>query len=188
MSRYKFTSEFEKEFIETCKNAKSMGQAAVKLGMNYKTLCSHAKRLNCFHPNQSGKGVSKPVKVGVIPLEDIFSGKHKTYQSHKLKKRLLKEGFKKPKCERCNNTTWLENIIPLELHHVDGNRLNNSLENLELLCPNCHALTHNYRAKNIKNLSAQVEMPDAEPLKFGEALTGNPEPSFVGNNVEGVET
>ena len=41
---------------------------------------------------------------------------------------------------------------------------------------------------NIRNLSAQAETPDAEPLKFGEALTGNPEPSFVGNNVEGVET
>jgi predicted HNH restriction endonuclease len=44
--------------------------------------------------------------------------------------------------------------IPLELHHKDGNRYNDQLENLILLCPNCHAFTENYRAKNIKNLSA----------------------------------
>jgi predicted HNH restriction endonuclease len=40
-----------------------------------------------------------------------------------------------------------------------------------LLCPNCHAFTENYRAKNIRNLSAQLEMTDVELLKFGEALT-----------------
>ena len=61
--------------------------------------------------------------------------------------------------------------IPLELHHKDGNRYNNQLDNLMLLCPNCHALTENYRAKNIKNLSAQSEMIEVELLKFGEALT-----------------
>jgi predicted HNH restriction endonuclease len=65
----------------------------------------------------------------------------------------------------------LKKPIPLELHHKDGNRYNNSLNNLMLLCPNCHALTDNYRAKNINNLSAQLETSGVESLKFGEALT-----------------
>lgn len=81
--------------------------------------------------------------------------------------------------------------IPLELHHVDGNRFNNAIQNLLLLCPNCHALTNNYRARNIKNLSAPAEMQDAEPLNVGEASTtmlfGNPEPSPA-NGRKGVET
>ena len=39
--------------------------------------------------------------------------------------------------------------IPLEIHHIDGNHKNNKLENLQILCPNCHSLTTNYRGKNI---------------------------------------
>jgi hypothetical protein len=150
MAHYSFNSEFEKLFITTCTNAKSMSQAAQDLGMNYKTLCSHAKRLNCFKPNQSGLGTNKKVVNGVIPIENIFNGLHKTFQSHKLKLRLIKENYKTHQCECCENEIWLNKPIPLELHHIDGNRYNNALDNLKILCPNCHALTDNYRAKNIK--------------------------------------
>ena len=51
------------------------------------------------------------------------------------------------KCERCGITEWLGNPIKLEVHHLDGDRLNNELENLELLCPNCHAYTETYCRK-----------------------------------------
>ena len=53
------------------------------------------------------------------------------------------------KCEKCGNTEWLNQPIVLEVHHKDGDHLNNVLENLELLCPNCHSLTENWRGKNI---------------------------------------
>jgi hypothetical protein len=53
------------------------------------------------------------------------------------------------KCECCGLEKWNENPIPLEVHHKDGDHLNNELENLEVLCPNCHALTKNWRGKNI---------------------------------------
>lgn len=52
------------------------------------------------------------------------------------------------KCEKCGNSEWLGNPIPLEIHHIDGDKLNNEEANLMLLCPNCHALTDNYRGKN----------------------------------------
>lgn len=67
-----------------------------------------------------------------------------------LKWRLIEEGVKEWKCEKCGNTEWLGNPIPLELHHKNGDRSDNELENLELVCPNCHALTDTYRGKNIK--------------------------------------
>ena len=51
----------------------------------------------------------------------------------------------------CGLTTQLDQPIPTELHHKDGDSTNNELTNLELLCPNCHALTENYRGKNIGN-------------------------------------
>jgi len=152
MAKYNFDTIFETHFIDVCSRAVSMSQAAVLLGMNYKTLCSHAKRLGCFKANQSGKGHLRPFKGEVTPIERIFDNTHKTYQSHKLKKRLLKEGFKKHECEKCNLSIWLSSPIPLELHHADGNRYNNALLNLVLLCPNCHALTDTYRARNIKKI------------------------------------
>ena len=54
------------------------------------------------------------------------------------------------KCENCNLETWLDKPISLEIHHLDGNNLNNVLENIQLLCPNCHSYTENWRGKNIK--------------------------------------
>ena len=53
-------------------------------------------------------------------------------------------------CELCNTSEWLGSAITLEIHHIDGNNKNNDLKNLQILCPNCHSQTDNYRAKNIK--------------------------------------
>jgi len=53
-------------------------------------------------------------------------------------------------CELCNTSEWLGSAITLEVHHIDGNNKNNELSNLQILCPNCHSQTDNYRAKNIK--------------------------------------
>ena len=51
-------------------------------------------------------------------------------------------------CEQCHNTLWLGQPINLEVHHKDGNHNNNSLYNLQLLCPNCHSYTENFRGRN----------------------------------------
>ena len=64
-----------------------------------------------------------------------------------LKKHLIKE--KSHQCEKCLLTTWLEQNIVLEVHHIDGNRTNNNFDNLQLLCCNCHAQTENWRNKKI---------------------------------------
>ena len=68
--------------------------------------------------------------------------------SHKLRVRILREEVLPKMCNKCGNTQWLGLDIPLELHHKDGNKDNNSLENLELLCPNCHYFTDTYKSKN----------------------------------------
>lgn len=70
-------------------------------------------------------------------------------QSNKVRKKLLQEGYKDYQCERCGLSEWLGQPIPLELHHIDGDKNNNTLENFQLLCPNCHAFTDSYRGKNI---------------------------------------
>lgn len=88
------------------------------------------------------------LKKHIIPLEDILVSPS-YYQSYKLKNRLFRAGIKTPICEQCGwSKTASDGRIPLELHHRNGNRHDNQLENLQILCPNCHSLEDNYRAKN----------------------------------------
>ena len=64
-------------------------------------------------------------------------------------KRYLRE-INNNKCQQCD---WSElnhftGIVPLEADHIDGNHNNNKIENLRLICPNCHSLTSTYRSLN----------------------------------------
>ena len=104
----------------------------------------------------------------------------------------LRERYKKltgiTHCENCGLEKWQGQVIPLEIHHINGNNTDNRKENLQLLCPNCHALTNNYRGR--AQLSALSEKRDVECRKFKETLTGkadgNLEPSL--RKEEGAET
>ena len=84
-----------------------------------------------------------------VCLEDVFSNK-KPMLGSRLAKRMIEEGYKEKRCERCGITDWMGMPITLQLHHKDGNHRNNQLDNLEILCPNCHTQTDTYGAKNIK--------------------------------------
>jgi 5-methylcytosine-specific restriction endonuclease McrA len=80
-----------------------------------------------------------------IPLIDIISGEFKGhYLSSRLRKRLIKDGYKENKCEECGIKEWNGKSLTCELHHIDGNRGNNKLENLLIICPNCHSQTPNH--------------------------------------------
>ena len=52
------------------------------------------------------------------------------------------------RCEECKNTLWLNKLIPLELHHKDGDYTNNKNENVKLVCRNCHSFTDTFCGKN----------------------------------------
>jgi hypothetical protein len=65
----------------------------------------------------------------------------------KLRRKLIEDGMKENKCEMCGLNEWMGKPIVLELHHIDSNRYNNELENLQILCPNCHSLTPNHSRK-----------------------------------------
>jgi len=105
-----------------------------------------AKCLNCsieFKPHYDSYGKycsNRCQKIHQRPLfEDL-----KTDASRKL--RLLEQV--EYKCFICSISKWNDQKITLELDHIDGKHSNNTLENLRLLCPNCHSQTPTYKAKN----------------------------------------
>lgn len=84
------------------------------------------------------------------PLVDILV-LGSDYQRFKLKARLFREGLKKPLCEECGWCTRSDDgYLPLELDHINGDRHDNRIENLRVLCPNCHSLKSTHRGRNRK--------------------------------------
>lgn len=138
-------------------NAHSYRQALINLniipkGGNYKIIKRLIKEYNIDISHFKGHGWNKGLTLKSNPkisLDDILI-ENSSYQSYKLKLRLIKENIKQSICEICKLTAWLDKPIPLELDHINGINSDNRLENLRLICPNCHAQTDNYRGKNIK--------------------------------------
>lgn len=141
------------------------------LNCKHTTLDSYLKKMGIeYKGNMSGKGYPKPAQYK--KAEDyLYNGSG--IQSHALKLKLIKEQIFKHECSRCKLSEWQDVPIPLELDHIDGEHTNNELNNLRLLCPNCHALTDTYRAKNKKTVRSKAEIekiiseiPESEPPKI----------------------
>ena len=125
---------------------KSKAFIAKELGCKQETLNKYLEKMGIeYAGNQSGKG--QPKRKPKMTLEDYLENSE-DIQTNKVRKKILEEGLKPHRCECCGLEEWMGKPIPLELHHKDGDRHHNELENYELLCPNCHAFTDSYRGKN----------------------------------------
>ena len=142
-------SSFEKKYgttrlriYEAAKNTETSIEASRILGIPYKTYVSIAKSMGVFKENKRLSNIE-------APLEEILQGLHPNYSSTKLKSRLIEAGIKQWKCEiiDCGISTWLGEPITLELDHINGNNSDHRLENVRILCPNCHSQTPTYRSK-----------------------------------------
>lgn len=160
-------SRTEEEYVEAIQNSHSIAEALRYLGIvdrggNYRIIKNAIKKygIDCSHFTGQGWNVGlkfkphKPIKTEDLLKENV------QYGSTKLRDRLLKEGYKERVCECCGNTEWMGKPIALELHHVNGDNTDNRIENLQILCPNCHAMTDTYRGRN---RSAHSENCDVEP-------------------------
>lgn len=143
--KQKYTDE---EVIRAAKEVKSIAGLLRSLnlgisGSNYQNMKRKLQALSIDTSHWTGQAWNKGEQ-----LKDW-----KYYTRHvQLKPHLIKKRGRV--CESCLLTSWMGNEIPLELHHINGNRTDNSEENLQLLCPNCHAMTANY--KNRKQQRAVI--------------------------------
>ena len=86
------------------------------------------------------RGRSFPQGQRARPLQEILV-EGSTYSSGALRKRLIAAGLKQARCEACGITEWRGERLTLELDHINGEPTDNRLENLRILCPNCHSQT-----------------------------------------------
>ena len=148
----------EKQLKIAAKKSRSIRQIIGILGLipaggNYNQINKYLKFYNINISHLKGKGWKKGLS-GLdsprIPLGKILVEKSE-FQSYKLKKRLFDAKIKPRHCEECGwHKETAEGRLPLELDHINGDSKDNRLENLRVLCPNCHSLKPTHRGRNIK--------------------------------------
>lgn len=118
----------------------------------------NSKSLKSAYTN--GKRVSGRVVYDSLPestkqkMSASNRGRHNTnftydsdYRSGNKRFLITERGHR---CESCKLEEWLGTPITLEIDHIDGNRRNNTKENLRLVCPNCHSKSPTWRRKKTK--------------------------------------
>lgn len=166
----KWRTYSEEEFAKMVQESTSFQDLAGRLGYaktgggTAETLKAAVKERNLDVSHFTGQGWNK----GNFNYERFHYGN--TIKSANALQAII--ALRGHQCENCKNSTWLDKPIPLEVHHKDGDHLNSELDNLMLLCPNCHAFTKNYRGKNISNpfKSAVSEEDFVNALKINKSI------------------
>ena len=152
----------EELFVKVVNEEPTAARACKRLGMKFSTFKRCAERLGVYKTNMSKKGVES-----LLP-EDILiriQKSNKKIRGKRIKQVLFLLGIKDEKCERCGLTYWNGQPLVLELHHKDGNPYNNSFDNFEILCPNCHSQTDNFRGKGNKKELKELMWGDVDREK-----------------------
>lgn len=159
MRKYDWNEDALREAVSNCVNFKDVLRhlGVPTNGNNNSTLKSKIIQfgIDISHFTFAPKSKGKPK-----PLIDYLTANSKCSR-HSLKERLIKEGYKQNICEVCGIAEWNGRPLTMQIHHIDGDNANNRLDNLMMICPNCHSQTENYRGNaNIKAEKKQYHCQD----------------------------
>jgi Zn finger protein HypA/HybF involved in hydrogenase expression len=139
------------DFIELINNSSSTSDVLKSLGYSvkgnswaYRIVAERMDKLNITFGKKLS--INKQGIIERLPIEKVLT-ENSEYNRTKLKERLVQEGLKEYKCECCGISEWMGKPISLQLHHLNGINNDNRLNNLQLLCPNCHSQTENFGTK-----------------------------------------
>ena len=139
----------KEDFIKKSIKSNSIKELATELKVSTTSIKKLQHKLNC-HPENlkfQGRGIKRDF-TSVLNGSVIVENTQNKSITGTLKKFILKNNLKEHKCEECGLDTWNNKPLSLELDHTDGIRSNNKIENLKLLCPNCHSQTPTWRGRN----------------------------------------
>lgn len=154
MRKYDWNEDALREAVSNCVNYRDVLRylGVSTNGNNSSTLKSKIEQfgIDISHFTFAPKSKGKPK-----PLIDYLTANSKCSRQS-LKERLLKEGYKQNVCEVCGIAEWNGKPLTMQIHHIDGDNTNNCLDNLMMICPNCHSQTENYRRSEIKDAKADA--------------------------------
>ena len=136
------------EIVQWIESSESKAYICKQLNCKPETLERYLKIFGVSYKGNKGlKGKKTDTKY--IPAMEYIKCEY--VSAHKLKLKLIRDGIKNYSCEICGITEWMGKKVPIELDHIDGNHYNNVLENLRIVCPNCHAQMDTNSGKNNKH-------------------------------------
>lgn len=157
--RVRYTKELLENIVPRCISmAGVLRELGLKIsGGNYShikgVIISFGIDTSHFLGMAATRGISPAIKLTKQDFMDKYLrvlNRSASVNTHNIKLRLIAFGILEARCNNCHGEKWLGGTIPLELHHINGDRWDNRIENIELLCPNCHALTSNNSGRKNK--------------------------------------
>ena len=131
-------------------------QAYYDAGRTYRQAAAHFGFCSAAWDKAVKRGDLKPRRPG-MPIPDLLSGRKKN-RTH-VKSRLIRARLLHNRCQACGLDEWLGGALNMHLDHINGVKNDNRLENLRMLCPNCHSQTPTYGGRNMRRRRLQESAP-----------------------------
>ena len=144
----------DEEFKTIIANNDSYSACLRELGLGTKgssafsNLKKRIAELECSIEHFCAASTHRATNGKAIPLEQILVENSTYANTDNLKKRLIREGLLDYHCTICGINEWQGQPLVLQMDHINGKHNDNRIENLRLLCPNCHSQTKTYAGKS----------------------------------------
>ena len=153
MKKVNYTKELLEEKVKDCYSLCELCRRLnlVPKGGNIRTIKQKLNELNVDYSHFTGQVWNKnPNNPVYIEKYTPNLCEHSSLRSAYVKELIFRLGLKENKCEKCGTSEWQGKPLTCELHHINGDSTDNRIENLIILCPNCHSQTDNFRSRNRK--------------------------------------